>query len=250
MPAVACVLPFTAMPQSTLRRLRLFLSIPFLVVTVGTGLYAAERPLTHLPVAEVWTLDRVESIGGHTPEVLGAPKVVDAEFPPFGPALEFDGRGDALVVPINPLANWSTFTIEVLFMPTASSPPAQRFVHIEDDRECRVMLETRSADGMSWSLDTFLQGATDNCTLRDTRKVHPTDTWTWVALVYDGKKMASYINRMKELEGEVTFAPMTSGRIALGVRLNRAYWFKGRIKEVRFHPTAIEPAKLQRVEQK
>jgi len=216
-------------------------TVLWLFLSVLTGLYAdaAERPPTHLQVAEVWTLNSTASVGGHTPEVLGTPKIVDA-------ALEFDGLSDGLVVPTNPLANWSAFTIEVLFMPAANSPPAQRFVHIEDERRSRVMLETRSADGMSWSLDTYLQGATDNCTLRDTRKLHPTDTWTWVALVYDGKKMATYINSVEELEDEVTFTPMTSGRVALGMRLNRVYWFKGFIKEMRFHPAAIEPSKLQR----
>jgi hypothetical protein len=220
----------------------------FLPILAGLCADAAERPLTHLPVAEMWRLDSTASVGGHTPEVLGAPKVVETS--EGGTALEFDGLGDGLVVPVNPLANLPAFTIEVLFMPAANSPPAQRFVHIEDERSSRAMLETRSEDGTSWSLDTYLQGATDNCTLRDTRKVHPTDTWTWVALVYDGKKMASYINGVKELEGAVTFAPMTGGRMSLGVRLNRVYWFKGRIKEVRFHPAAVEPETMQRVDGK
>lgn len=71
-----------------------------------------------------------------------------------------------------------------------------------------------------------------------------------MALVYDGKTMASYINGVKELEGEVTFEPMTNGRTALGVRLNRVFWFRGSIKEVRFHPAAIEPSKLQHIEEK
>ena len=189
-------------------------------------------------------MDSTASLGGHSPEVLGAPKILAAA--EGGPALEFDGLRDGLVLSVNPLANWSTFTIEVLFMPAANSPPAQRFVHIADDRESRVTMETRSADGMSWSLDTYLQGANDNCTLRDLRKVHPCDTWTWVALVYDGKAMSSYVNGVKELEGEVAFAPMTTGRMSLGVRLNRVYWFKGCIKEVRFHPAVIAPARLQR----
>ncbi len=220
----------------------------FLTIVTGLCADAAERSLVHPPVAEVWKLDSTASVGGHTPEILGAPKIIDTA--EGGPALEFDGLGDALVVPVNPVANWPAFTIEVLFMPASDTPPAQRFLHIEDDGGSRVLLETRSDDDASWSLDTFLQGADDSCTLRDTQKVHPTDVWTWVALVYDGKTMASYINGVKELEGEVTFEPMTNGRTALGVRLNRVFWFRGSIKEVRFHPAAIEPSKLQHIEEK
>jgi hypothetical protein len=192
----------------------------------------------------VWKLDGVSSIGGHKPEVFGAPKVV------AGPALQFDGTNDGLVLPLNPIADWPKFTVEVLFMPSADGKPAQRFVHLADENERRVLLETRSPDGASWSLDTFLRGAKDDCTLRDMTKLHPTGQWAWVALMYDGKMMAHYVNGVKELEGEVSFEPMTSGRTSIGVRLDRLYWFKGRIKELRFHPAALKPDALQRASER
>jgi hypothetical protein len=191
----------------------------------------------------VWTLDNVASVGGQRPEALGAPQVVDKDT--GWPSVRFNGRSDGLVIPDNPLASWQRFTIEVLFMPEPNGPPAQRFVHLADDNARRVLLETRSPDGTSWSLDTFLHGERDECMLRDMTKLHPTGRWTWAALVYDGRTMMHYVNGVKELEAEVSFEPMTTGRTSLGVRLDRQYWFKGFIKEIRFHPTALAPEALQ-----
>ena len=211
------------------------------------GLRAGETTATSLSAPVVWKLDKVASIDGHEPEVLGAPQVtVEAV---GGRALRFDGGRDGLVYPVNPLANWSAFTIEVLFMPEVNGASAQRFMHIEDACGSRVMMETRIRGGKSWSLDTYLHSdkGKDNCALLDTRKLHPAGRWAWVALVYDGKRMAHYVNGVKELEGEVVFTPMTSGQISLGARLNQVYWFKGCIEEVRFHPTALAPESLQRL---
>lgn len=212
----------------------------FLTILTGLCAGAAERPL---PAPIVWKLESTATIGGHKPEILGTPKSVDA-------ALQFDGLSDGLIVPVNPLAGWATFTIEVLFMPAADDPAAQRFLYIIDERDSRVSLETRNADGKSWCLDTYLLGDKDRCTLRDTTKLHPTGQWTWVALVYDGKTMTHYVNGVKELEREVVFPPMTSGRTSLGVRLDRAYWFKGLIKDVRFCPGVVASEKLQRSSEK
>jgi hypothetical protein len=62
---------------------------------------------------------------------------------------------------------------------------------------------------------------------------------------YDGKKMTSFVNGKKELEGELNLSAMTDGKISLGVRLNKVDWFKGQIKEIRFHPEALQPQSLQ-----
>jgi hypothetical protein len=57
--------------------------------------------------------------------------------------------------------------------------------------------------------------------------------------------MASYINGEKELEGDVNVTPMVDGKISLGVRQNKVYWYKGIIREMRFHPAALTPGQLQ-----
>jgi hypothetical protein len=234
------------MKLTLMRRFRLLLAMSVFVV-VGTGLQAGETgaPCASTPV--VWKLDSIGLIGGHKPEVLGAPQFTDAA--PGGRALRFGGWNDGIILPVNPLAGRATFTIEVLLMPEVNGPPAQRFLHIEDETGGRILMETRIRGGKSWSLDTYLHSdiAKDNCPLLDTKKLHPAGRWAWVALAYDGRMMAHYVNGMKELEGEVVFTPMTSGQISLGVRLNRAFWFRGGIEEVRFHSTAIDPAAMQRL---
>ena len=80
----------------------------------------------------------------------------------------------------------------------------------------------------------------------DKTKLHPADQWTWVALVYANGHMAHYINGVKELEGEVSFTPMLEGKISLGVRQNKVHWFKGSMREVRFHSIALTEENLQR----
>ena len=189
-----------------------------------------------------WVLEDVKSVGGHTPTVLGAPK-----FDEKAPAMRFNGADDGLIVPVNPLSGCSEFTIEVLFQPDVSGPAEQRFLHFQEVDNHRGLLEIRLKETGQWSLDTFLCSGENQLTLLDRTKLHPAGKWTWVALVYDGRKMTSFVNGAKELEGEVTFAPMKTGQTSLGVRLNKVFWFKGAIREVRFHPRALEAAKLQRV---
>ena len=191
--------------------------------------------LLTLQTLTVWKPAELASL---KPEVLGAPTIADG-------ALQFDGLHDGLIVPMNPIAGWDKFTIEVLFLPQPDGSPAQRFIHLADEQGRRVLLETRSPDGATWCLDTFLRGEKDECTLRDMTRLHPTGEWAWVALVYDGRTMSHYVNGLKELGAEFNFEPMTSGRTSLGVRLDRQYWFKGAIKEIRFYPTPLPPEALQ-----
>jgi hypothetical protein len=192
-----------------------------------------------------WSIDNVQTIGGHTPTVLGAPKVVsDAA----GKSVRFNGIDDALILPVVPLAGLKAFTLEVLFRPESGGPTEQRFMHSEDEATHRMTVETRlTADG-KWSLDTFLLAGASQLALYDATKLHPADQWYWVALRYDGTTMSDFVNGVKELEGPVTFPPMGAvGQISLGVRLNRVYWFKGQIKEVRVTPRALPETELRKV---
>lgn len=213
--------------------------------TLGTRLRAEENFAAYSQPPVVWTLDNVESIGGHRPRVLGAPRIASATT--GGPALLFNGKSDGLILPVNPLRGFSKFTIEILFRPDADGPPAQRFMHIQDDRDSRVMIETRLIGNQSWSLDTFLHSGDNDRPLLDRTKRHPTGRWAWVALVYNGKTVSDYVNGVKELQGPVNFSPMADGRMSLGVRLNRVFWFKGCIKEIRFSPAPLNPDDLRRI---
>lgn len=204
-----------------------------LVLSAGTW---AEEPV-------VWRIDQTREVGGHpVAELLGAPRVVDG-------ALEFDGKGDGLFLDVNPLAGRREFTVEVQFRPAGDGPEAQRFVHLQDGTGSRLLFETRLDGQGRWWLDTFLWNSSDRgrgSALIDPTLNHPTDRWYWGALTYDGKRMTSYVNGVPELAADYAFGPMEAGRTSLGVRQNKVYWFKGRIRELRFHARVLRPEELQR----
>ncbi len=191
----------------------------------------------------VWKLDSVSKVGGHAVRALGSPPVVgEGE----ERAVCFNGASDALLIDDNPILGWRQFTIEALIKPDAVGPEEQRFLHIQDEHESRLLLETRLAQ-RQWALDTFLFVSQDiRLTLLDRQKAHPAEQWHWVALTFDGETMRHYVEGEQELEGKIAFQPMTKGRMSIGVRLNQVSWFKGCIREIRFTPAALQQASLQK----
>ncbi|HET7535308.1 MAG TPA: LamG-like jellyroll fold domain-containing protein [Candidatus Didemnitutus sp.] len=209
---------------------------------VGLGLAAISATVSaDEPVR--WVLDNTARIAGLTPEVLGAPKIVQSA---AGDALEFDGTKDGIFLPANPLQGRTQFTIEVLFWPETGGPEQQRFVHLQDEAGSRGLIETRLDGKGGWWLDTFLWKSGEGKPLIDPQKVHPTGHWYWAALRYDGKTATHFVNGVQERQVDVEFGPMGPGRVSLGVRQNKVYWFKGRIREIRFHSTALAAEELQR----
>jgi hypothetical protein len=189
-----------------------------------------------------WRLDNLTSIGGHPVTRLGLPRVVTT---PAGPAVEFNGRTDGLVLETNPLQGLRTFTLEAEFEPAADGSEEQRFLHIEEpETGNRALLETRLLPGGRWSLDTFLNSGKSSRTLIDRTKTHAAGQWHAAALVYDGVEMRHYVDGVLEASGPVSFAPLGPGRTALGVRLNQVSWFKGRIRLVRVTPEALPADRL------
>src|SRR5690349_19802951 len=77
----------------------------------------------------VWALDRLDTIDGNPPEILGRPTLIDS---PQGKAISFDGSKDGLLMPINPLDGLPQFTVEVIFQPAAGGPKEQRFLHFQE----------------------------------------------------------------------------------------------------------------------
>lgn len=192
----------------------------------------------------VWKLESTSRIGEHATTLSGAPRVAREG---TKAAICFDGKSDAILLSTNPIEGWRQFTIEALIKPDAVGPEEQRFLHIQDERESRLLLETRLIPSRGWALDTFLFMPPDSrLTLLDRELLHPTEQWQWVALAFDGETMTHYVNGKKELEGKVAFRPMSRGRMSLGVRLNRVSWYKGCIREVRFTPAALHAESLQK----
>ena len=186
-----------------------------------------------------WKLQDPNLVGGFRPVILGNPsmKADDKDS-----SIYFNGINDGLILPTIPIQGWSKFTIEVLFKPGGDGSLEPRFIHFEDTALNRGTFELRLTKDGQWYLDVFLKNGKTNkgLTLIDSTKLHPVNQWYSLALVYDGKKMRSYINGQKELEGEVHFPAMTKGNISLGVRLNKINWFKGQIREIRFHPVNLD----------
>jgi hypothetical protein len=192
--------------------------------------------------AVVWRLDNLTRIGGHAVTVVGAPRVVGTS---SGPAVEFNGATDGLLFDINPLAGLAQFTIEVVFEPASGGPAEQRFLHVEESvTGNRALLETRMLPDGSWCLDTFLRHGDASLTLIDRTVTHPASTWHVAALSFDGRTMTHYVDRVRELSGEVAFKALGPGRTSIGVRQNRVSWFKGRIHTVRITPGALGPDKM------
>ena len=93
-------------------------------------------------MALLWSVDSLETIGGHPCTVYGSPRVIDT---PHGKAVEFSGNGDGIILPVNPVEGLESFTVEVLFLPYGEGPQEQRFFHLQEDAQPdnRLLLETR-----------------------------------------------------------------------------------------------------------
>lgn len=194
----------------------------------------------------LWRMAGTDAIGGLRPVVKGAPRPVGD---PSGDYIEFDGRRDALVLPVNPILGARAFTIEAVFRPGAGGPAEQRFLHIQEEgSENRVLLETRTVDDTLWYADTFIKSGPAEQPLNDPRLTHPLGRWHTLALVYDGREMAQYVDGVRELSSPVACAPFGLGVTSIGARLNNVHWFKGAIRSVRVTPRALRPEAFLKAE--
>lgn len=221
------------------------------VASLGMGIGMAQGPPATNPAAgtaaaheEVWQFDNTASIGGHPTEVLGHPKVIDS---PYGKAVEFNGVDDALYVVVHPLAGVSAYTWEVIFRPDADGAQAQRFFHLQEqdpatgkDTDNRMLFEIRIVDGQ-WCLDSFATTAGQHLTLLNCKILYPLGKWYRVTAVYDGKELRNYVNDELQGAGPLTMGPQGPGRTAVGMRVNKTFYFKGAILMARMVPGVLPP---------
>jgi hypothetical protein len=207
---------------------------------------AAATVLAQPDGSEVWTFDRLESIGGHKTTVLGEPRVVDS---PVGRAVEFDGVDDALFVDNHPLAGASSFTFEAIFRPDGGQRE-QRWFHLSEidpatgtDTDNRMLFEIRVVEA-SWFLDSFNQSGANSKALMNKTALHPLGAWYHVASVYDGKEFSNYVNGVREGSAELQLAPHGQGRASVGVRINKVFFFKGAVRMARFTRRALAPSEF------
>lgn len=202
---------------------------------------SATRPVSS--VADVWLINSLETIGGAPVEVLGNPQVVDTV---KGKAVRFDGDGDRLLVNKNPLAGATEFTIEIIFNPAAAFPQnaEPRFFHIEaaDNPNRRVTVELRLNDKNQWYLDAYIKSEKSQLTLIDATKVHPIGQWAHAAVTYKNREFVSYVNGIKELNGQVDYLPIAANaKTSIGARMNLVHWYNGDIAQVRISQRALNP---------
>jgi hypothetical protein len=192
----------------------------------------------------VWILNRLDALGGHALTVVGAPTLLDTS---IQGGIEFDGQDDGLFLETNPLQGLKEFTVEVIFRPASSGPEAQRFLHFQETgSENRLLFETRLTQDGRWFLDSFLKSGDGNYTLYAERSQHPLGPWYHAAVVIDGKTMRHYVNGTEELALPIQFQPLGPGRTSLGVRINKASWSKGAIRQVRITPRALATGEFTR----
>ena len=223
-----------------------FFRILFICYLLSLYNFTSANTKTDTTYYEIWEIDTLENIGGHSTTVIGNPKVVSTD---MGRAVQFDGVGDMLLIDANPLGNTTEYTVEIIFKPAASFPNNvdPRFVHIQDlnDPDAkRVMMEIRINSRNLWYLDGFMKTDMANLTLIDTGKVHPTEQWMHAATTYKDGVFKTYVNGIEELSGNVAYSTALvapTAKTSLGARMNQQNWYKGIIKRFKVTQKALAP---------
>jgi hypothetical protein len=225
------------------------LTVPRIAAVFAAALGLALAVPADPPAQMVWNFDRLDRIGGLATTVLGEPRIIQT---PGGKAVEFDGVDDALLIDAHPLAGAATFTWEAIFRPDGGQAE-QRWFHLEEnpatglDSNNRMLFEIRVVDGR-WCLDAFNKTGAANKALMDRTHLHPLGVWHHVAAVYDGKEFRSYVNGTLDGAAEIQLAPQGPGRTAVGMRMNKVFYFKGAVRTARFTRRALAPAEFLRIQ--
>lgn len=222
----------------------LSLALPLVLWMVATG----AGPVPDTGSAETWIFDRIDRIGGHPTTVLGHPHVIDS---PAGKAVEFNGENDGLLIDVHPLAGASTFTWEAIFRPDGGHEE-QRWFHLEEnpatgsDQDSRMLFEIRVIQGR-WCLDAFNRSGAVQKALLNRSRLHTLGVWYHVAAVYDGPEFRNYVNGVEEGAAQIHLMSQGPGRTAVGMRLNKLYYFKGAVHLARFTRRALRPSEFLKV---
>jgi hypothetical protein len=191
--------------------------------------------------SEMWRLDSITQIGGHTVTAEGHPRVIATA---AGKAVEFGGVQDALFLSVHPLAGAETFTWEVIFRPDVGGAAEQRFFHFQEEgTDTRMLFEIRVIEG-KWCLDSFALSGTESKALMDRGKLHTLGAWYHAAAVYDGREYRNYVDGVLEGAAQLHLAPQKAGRTSVGTRINRRDYFKGAVLAARMTDRALTPAEF------
>lgn len=207
---------------------------------------APQPPASPANVDQVWRFDNLTAIAGHPVQLLGSPQLIGT---PYGKAIQFNGAGDGIFLPVHPLAGVSTYTWEVIFRPDADGPQAQRFFHLQEqdpatgqDTKNRMLFEIRIVDG-KWCLDSFASSGASNRTLLacDASHLYPLGQWYRVTAVYDGHQLRNYVGNDLQGSGPLDLKPQFPGRTSVGIRINKTFPFKGAVLMAHITSRVLDP---------
>jgi hypothetical protein len=227
----------------------LFAALLLSLASLDAAQTATPQPPPAIPADQLWRFDSLTSIAGHSVQLLGHPQLIDS---PYGKAIQFNGAGDGLFLPVHPLAGASTYTWEVIFRPDAGGPQAQRFFHLQEqdpatgeDTKNRMLFEIRIVDG-KWCLDSFASSGPSNRTLLacDASHLYPLGQWFRVTAVYDGKTLTNYVGNDLQGSGPLDLKPQFPGRTSIGIRINKVFPFKGAVLVAHMTPRVLTPAQF------
>lgn len=183
-----------------------------------------------------WLLANILREKTNTIEISGNPQIIDS---PYGEAVTFDGIDDALFLGEMPLQSLQEFTVEMVFKPEINAPFEQRILHIGEILKDRMLLEIRAVEN-NWYFDAFAASGNNKKALIDEKLIHPLGQWYHVAFVVTSKKLTTYVNGKQELQENLSFSPIETGKTSIGVRLNKVSWFKGIIYKIRITPKQLD----------
>lgn len=209
----------------------------WVLLALGCVACATQKPQPKEATLHIWQLHTLQEIGGHAPEVWGAPRVVPAD--KGRKATAFDGQQDGLLIPANPIAGAEAFEIEVVLKPASAYPAniEQRFLHIQEagNPDRRILIELRLNNKEQWYADFFMRTEKASLTLIDSTKTHPVDEWATIKLRYKDGMLTGFVNGEKEVSGAIEYQPIAdSAYTSIGTRMDKRSWFKGAIREVWF----------------
>lgn len=201
----------------------------------------------------IWNLNRLDNIGGFAVTKTGSPSLIyttDGDTAiEFNPSITTDpstGTGDRIQVAGNPLAGYTSFTIEMIVKPyTASSAITPRIFHIchpdSASNATRTMtLEMRYSSTNLWYGDFFIKSV-NSSGLTNTSNTYSTDKWMHMAMTYSNGTLKGYINGILQGSQTGTYTGLpTAAQISLGGRMQGKYYFKGAIKKLIFTPQALD----------
>jgi hypothetical protein len=176
---------------------------------------------------------------GNTGTISGATWTTQGK---FGSALAFNGSSSMVVINGSPSLNVSTaMTLEAWIYPTVNQSGWRTILQREVDayflNASNSSGARRPAGGGTFNgVTSFVSGPTAS----------PLNTWTHVALTYDGTQLRLYVNGVQVATRATSGTIQTnSSPLRIGGNVPYGEFFNGRIDEVRIYNRALSQAELQ-----